>query len=195
MSFQVLQVRRGHSVKGSPKVAYTLMNGTLLPRDAQELPKDLEAALGSVCQLHIWTEVATYKKEVSNATTTSLAYKQKLEELTTKQQKLLHAAGAKGYHKGMTDKTRHYKAQVERLQDKACDVGYIFGLKAAGVVESSELYKAMPKYPKQKPIAASTAGPTAAVAPKDVTPRDETTGKDAGRTDSPTDPTADPKNP
>lgn len=45
--------RRGQSVGDDPKVAYALLNRTLLPRDAQELPKDLETALGSACQLHI----------------------------------------------------------------------------------------------------------------------------------------------
>lgn len=53
MSYLRLQVRRGHSVGDDPKVAYALLNGTLLPRDAQELPKDLETALGLACQLLI----------------------------------------------------------------------------------------------------------------------------------------------
>lgn len=45
MSYQGLQVRRRHSVKDDVKVAFTLMNGMLLPRNSQELPKDLKAAL------------------------------------------------------------------------------------------------------------------------------------------------------
>lgn len=57
MSFSGFQVRRGHSVCDDPKIAYALLNGTLLPRDAQELPKDLEAALSSACQLHIQVTV------------------------------------------------------------------------------------------------------------------------------------------
>lgn len=53
MSFTGFQVRQGHNVHDDPKVAYALLNGTLLPQDAQELPKDLEASLASACQLHI----------------------------------------------------------------------------------------------------------------------------------------------
>lgn len=53
MSFAGFQVRRGHNVSDDPKVAYALLNDTLLPRDAQELPKDLESSLASACQLHI----------------------------------------------------------------------------------------------------------------------------------------------
>lgn len=34
MSYLRFQVRHGHSVKDDPQIAYALMNGTLLPRDA-----------------------------------------------------------------------------------------------------------------------------------------------------------------
>lgn len=53
MSLLGFQVCYGNNVGDDPKVAYELLNGTLLPRDAQELPKDLKNTLGSACQLHI----------------------------------------------------------------------------------------------------------------------------------------------
>lgn len=53
MSHSGFQVRRGHSVQDGPRVAYALLTGTLLPRDTQELPKDLESSLALACQLHI----------------------------------------------------------------------------------------------------------------------------------------------
>lgn len=135
-------------------------------------------------------EAVKYKKEASTANTVSLAYKQELEGLKTEQQKLVDTADAKGYQEGTTEATRYYKAQVEKLQDKACGVDFILGLKAAGVPESFEPYKVLPKYPKQKPSIAPATGQTA-----DVTPEVETSAEDAEKIDSPTDVAADPTNP
>lgn len=61
-----------------------------------------------------------------------------------------------------------------RLQDKGCGVGYILGLKAAGVPETSDLYKAMPRYPRQT----STPPPAG--------PETTTLANNAEKADSPT---------
>lgn len=57
MSFLGFQVRRGNSVGDGPKVAYALLNETLLPRDAQELPKDLETTGFGLPASHSGTEL------------------------------------------------------------------------------------------------------------------------------------------
>lgn len=86
-----------------------------------------------------------YKEEAATANTASLAYKQKLEDMKAAQQMLIDTADAKGFQEGTIEATQSYKAQVEQLQNKACGVGYLFGLKATGIPETSDLYKALPK--------------------------------------------------
>ncbi|KAF7149336.1 hypothetical protein RHSIM_Rhsim03G0134900 [Rhododendron simsii] len=76
-------------------------------------------------------EVAKYEKEASNANAASLALKQKLDDLKAEQPGLVDAEDANGFQEGIVKATRHYKVQVESLQDKACGVGFILGLKAA----------------------------------------------------------------
>ncbi|KAF7120481.1 hypothetical protein RHSIM_Rhsim13G0147800 [Rhododendron simsii] len=158
-----LQVRQEHNVKDDPKIAFALMNGTLLPRDAQELPKDLEAALQQTTQnLAAMGDHLTDRNKHANELI-KMRKDLKTQNDKLKAEKLLDAADAKGYQEGTADVTQHYTAQVEKLQDKACGVGYALGLKAAGVDKSSELYM--------------TA---------DVTPEPETPGENAEKTDSPT---------
>lgn len=132
-------------------------------------------------------EAMKFKKEASNANATSLALKQKLEELKAEQQRLVDAADVKGFQEGIAEATKHYKQQVESLQDKAYGVGFIHGLKAAGIPETFELYKAMPKYPRQRPAPA----PAPAATPPEV----GTPAEDIEKPDSPTETEAtdDPK--
>lgn len=91
----------------------------------------------------------------------------------------MDAADEKGFQEGTAEATKHYKKQVASLQDKACGVGFILGLKAAGIPETSELYKAMPKYPRQTP--------TPPPAELEIT----TPADDTGKPDSPTEAEAD----
>lgn len=44
--------------------------------------------------------------------------------------------------------TQSYKGQVEAIPNKAYGDGYLLGLKAAGVPETSELHQSLPNYPK-----------------------------------------------
>lgn len=53
LRYDGMVVRAGDSVKDAPRVAYGLMRGSLLPKDADVLPKDLEAAIGASCQMHM----------------------------------------------------------------------------------------------------------------------------------------------
>lgn len=56
------------------------------------------------------------------------------------------------------------------LRNKACGAGYLLGLKAAGIPETSELYKALPKYSKQKKSVAAPAAQAALVVPNPEVP-------------------------
>lgn len=122
-------------------------------------------------------EAVKYKKEASNANTASLALKQKLDDLKAEQQGLVDAADAKGFQEGTAEAIYHYKVQVESLQYKACGVDFILGLKATSIPEISELYKALPRYLRQRPAS------TPAIV---VTPEAEPHAENTEKPDSPT---------